>query len=244
MNNFTKTLIVALLLSIGIHFMIYYIIDKNLQNKTLNINTTNKINTASKNGYVKIKYVKIVKEKKIAKKKKTPAIVKKKSTPSVTLPTIKKETLDLKKFFTIQKQEKIEKEDMQKKAIDRQKEIEEIQQLSALTQDYIKLYGEQYFEFSKYHRRYLKQNLNKIGQITQRYLKYPNISIRTQQKGINIVEFYLHPNGDITDLKLSDSSYYTALDTNTIDTIKIAYQDYPKPLEKVKIKIFVKYILY
>jgi len=61
---------------------------------------------------------------------------------------------------------------------------------------------------------------------------------------MNVVEFYLHPNGDITDLKLADSSYYTALDTNSIDTIRIAYQDYPRPLEKVKIKIYIKYILY
>jgi len=266
MNNFSKTLIVAFLFSIVIHFMMYFTLDKTLQNNTLNINTTNKKNTTKKSGLVKIKYVKIkkvekekpkVKLKKINRKTKDQAQTKKlfkksvikdttkKTVPLINLPVIKKEPIDLKKFFTVQKkQEQVKRENEQKKAMQKQEEIEEIKQLPELTQSYIKLYGEQYFEFSKYQRKYLKQNLNKIGQITQRYLKYPSVSIRTKQKGINVVEFYLHPNGDITDLQLTDSSYYTALDTNSVDTIKIAYQDYPRPLEKVKIKIYIKYILY
>ena len=122
--------------------------------------------------------------------------------------------------------------------------MNEIRQLPALTQSYIKLYGEKYFEFSETQRKYLNQNLNKIGQITERYLEYPRVSIRTKQQGINVVEFYLHPNGDISNLKLTDSSYFTALDDNTLYTIKIAYQDYPRPIEKVLIRINVKYILY
>jgi len=251
MNNFTKTLFIAFLISIGIHFMMYFTIDKTLKNATLQINTTNKKNTTTKNGLVKIKYVKVKKIEKtksiITKtkefKEKTKKISKK-TVPLIQLPVIQKKPVDLKKFFTIQKQEKQKQNTEQQKALEREKEIQEIQKLPTATQSYIKLYGEQYFEFSKYQRRYLKQNLNKIGKITQRYLRYPKISIRTKQKGINVVEFYLHPNGDITDLKLTDSSYYTALDSNSIETIRIAYQDYPRPLEKVKIKIYIKYILY
>ncbi len=266
MKNFTMTLIVAFLFSIAVHFIMYFTIDKNLQNNTLNINTTNKKSTTTKNGLVKIKYVKIkpkVKKekpkeipkprpKKIKDKAQTKKIFKKstvketikKSIPIIKLPVVQKEPLDLKKFFTVQKQEKVERENEQKKALKKQEEIEKIQKLPALTQSYIKLYGEKYFEFSENQRRYLRQNLNKIGKITQRYLEYPSVSIRTKQQGINVIEFYLHPNGDISDLKLIDSSYYTALDTNTIYTVKIAYQDYPRPIEKVQIKINVKYILY
>ena len=263
MKNFTKTLIVAFLFSIAIHFMMYFTIEKTLQNNTLNINTTNKKSATTKNGLVNIKYVKIKKvvkkqakpkpektitktqkhKNQIHKKSKVKKVVKK-SIPLISLPIVQKEALDLKKFFTIQKEEKVERENEQKKAMQRQEEIKEIQELSALTQSYIKLYGEKYFEFSENQRRYLKQNLNKIGQITQRYLEYPNVSIRTKQQGVNIIEFYLHPNGDITELKLTDSSFYTALDVNTIETIKIAYQDYPRPVEIVQIKINVKYILY
>lgn len=259
MNNFTKTLIVAFLLSIAIHFMMYFTIDKTLQNQTLNINTTNKKSTTKKSGLIKVKYVKIKKnekkktvQKKVIKqktvetkqKKNIKKEITKKTIPLIELPNQQKKPVDLKKFFTIQKQEKVQRENKQKKAKDRQDEILEIQQLPAVTQSYIKLYGEQYFEFSKEQKRYLKQNLNKIGKITQRYLKYPRVSIRTKQKGINVVEFFLHPNGDISELKLVDSSFYTALDINSVDTIKIAYQDYPRPLEKVKIKIYIKYILH
>jgi protein TonB len=263
MKNFTKTLIVAFLISILIHFMMYFTIDKTLQNKKLRMNTSNKKSTLTKSGLVKIKYVKIKKVKKekpkikptlkksitkevirkIRKKSETKKKVKK-LIPLINLPVIQKAPLDLKKFFTIQKKEKVERENEQKRVEERRKEIQEIEQLPEITQSYIKLYGEQYFEFSKYQKKYLKQNLNKIGQITQRYLKYPRISIRTKQKGLNVVEFYLHPNGDISELKLADSSFYTALDTNSMETIRIAYQDYPRPFEKVKIKIYVRYILY
>lgn len=244
----------------------YFTIDKTLQNNNLNINTTNIKKTTKKNGLVKIKYVKIKpkpkkekpkdvptpKLKKIKEKAQTKKVLKKtkvkethkKSIPLINLPVVQKEPLDLKKFFTIQKQDIEQREKEQKKALEKREEIEEIQKLPALTQSYIKLYGEKYFEFSESQRRYLRQNLNKIGKITQRYLEYPSVSIRTKQQGVNVIEFFLHPNGDITDLKLIDSSYYTALDTNTVDTIKIAYQDYPRPFEKVQIKINVKYILY
>jgi len=268
MKNFTKTIIVAFLFSIVVHFMMYFTIDKTLQNNTLNINTTNKKSDTKKNGLVNIKYVKIkpkptpivkkekpkeipkvkkFKEKAQTKKMLTKKKVKeipKKSIPLIKLPVIKKEPLDLKKFFTVQKQDEVIRENEQKKALERQKEIEEIQQLPELTQSYIKLYGEKFFEFSKTQRRYLKQNLNKIGKITQRYLEYPDVSVRTKQQGVNVIEFYLHPNGDISELKLTDSSYYTALDSNSIYTIKLAYQDYPRPIEKIQIKINVKYILY
>ena len=264
MNNFTKTLIVAFLFSLAIHFIMYFTIDRTLQNNKLNMNTTTKKQTTKKNGLVKVKYVKIKPKKEIIKEK-TKTIAKKeikkqeikkiskkknitkkvkKTIPLINLPVRQTEPIDLKKFFTIQKQEKEDRDIEQKKALERQAEIEEIQQLPALTQSYIKLYGEKFFEYSETQRRYLKQNLNKIGKITQRYLEYPRVSIRTKQQGVNIAEFFLHPNGDITDLKLIDGSSYTALDRNTIYTIKLAYQDYPKPYEKVKVIMNVKYLLY
>jgi len=263
MNKFTKIIFVAFVLSLGIHFIMYFAINKSLHSNTLKINTTNKKTKDKKEGLVNIKYVKIKKKEEIKAQKKTEKkvieqtktqknIVKKltktktlkKTVSKIDLPTLEKKPIDLKQFFIIQKQDTLEKKEEDQKTIKRQKEIEEIKQLPALTQSYIKLYGEQYFEFSPTQRRYLKQNLNKIGKITQRYLEYPAVSIRTQQKGLNIVEFYFHPNGDITELKLSDSSFYTALDENTLETIRVAYQHYPRPFEKVKIKIFVRYILY
>jgi len=61
---------------------------------------------------------------------------------------------------------------------------------------------------------------------------------------MNIVEFTLHPNGDISDLKISNSSGYSSLDENTIETIEYAYKDYPRPKSPTKIKIYVYYKLY
>ncbi len=128
--------------------------------------------------------------------------------------------------------------------LDLAKEYQELQQLDSLTKSYLKLYGNEYFQLSNEQRKYLKDNLNTIGQITQEYLMYPSIAIRTKQSGTNVVEFILKPNGDITDLKITDGSSYSTLDRNTIKTIKIAYKDYPKPTEDTKVKIFVRYILY
>ena len=157
-----------------------------------------------------------------------------------------KKKVDLKKFFTINKTERIkeEKTSLYEKNKQLQEEKNDIKKLDQMTQSYLKLYGDEYFLLSKEEKRFLKTNLSRIGQITQRYLKYPAISIRTRQKGINVVEFILYDNGDISNLMITDGSGYTALDKNTIRTIKIAYKDYPKPYQQIKIKIYVRYILY
>lgn len=110
------------------------------------------------------------------------------------------------------------------------------------TKSYIKLYGEEFYNFEPKTKQYLIANLGKIGSITQKYLKYPTLSIKTKQQGVNTVEFMLHPNGDITDLKLISSSTYSALDQNSLRTIQIAYKDYPKPSIPTKIKIYINYI--
>jgi len=267
MKNLILTIFVAFLISLAIHFLLYITFQNRFQNNKLQISTTNKIQESKENGFTSIKYVKIkikkikkpVKiqkkiKKKISKKikkkiiKPTKKIIKKvpilKKIKAIQLPKIEPK-IDLKKLFIIQKKQTVTPIEKlkQQKVYEKKQEIKELQQLDQLTQSYIKLYGEKYFSFSKEQKKYLKDNLSRIGKITQRYLTYPTISIRTRQSGINVIEFFLHPNGDITDIILTDSSYYTALDQNTIDTIQIAYKDYPKPIQTVKIKIYVKYIL-
>jgi len=267
MKNLILTLFIALLISLAIHFLLYATIKDKLHDNTLRISTTNKIQKNTKSGFTSIKYVKIKKiEKKKAKKVKKPKDIVKKKVKKIIKKQIKKPLIkkipilkeikaiqlpkvepkiDLKKLFTIQKIEAVTPIEKlkQQQLIEEQKEVNELQQLDQLTQSYIKLYGEKYFAFSKEQKRYLKDNLNSIGRITQRHLTYPTISIRTRQSGINVIEFFLHPNGDITDIKITDSSYYTALDENTISVIQLSYQDFPRPIQTVKIKIYVKYIL-
>lgn len=113
-----------------------------------------------------------------------------------------------------------------------------------ITKSYIKLYGEEYNSFTKIQKVYLKKNLKNIGMITQKYLKYPSIAVRTRQSGTNVIEFTLYPNGDITKPVITSSSGYEVLDDNTIETIEFAYKDYPRPDEPTKIRIYVTYRLY
>lgn len=106
-----------------------------------------------------------------------------------------------------------------------------------------KLYGDEFKSFTKEQKEFLKENLKDIGAITQRYLKYPTIAAKLGQHGVNIVEFFLHPNGDISDLKIIDGSGYEILDKNSIYTIEIAYKEYPRPKSVTKIRIYVHYYL-
>ncbi len=115
-----------------------------------------------------------------------------------------------------------------------------------LPAQYRKLYKDEFNSYTKAQKEFLKDNLSKIGAITQKYLYlrgYPYISLKTKQQGQNAVEFYLHPNGDITGLRLITSSGYEALDQNSLETIKAAYKDYPLPKETTKVRIYVEYRL-
>lgn len=270
MKNIFTIIFISLFVSILIHIITFKSINNKFINNKLNIPTSNKILKPNKTkGYSNIKFVKLKKPepkkivKKIHKDKKTinkpiinneikkilkPKKVLKKKTVTPLKPLDLKPQVDLKSLFTISKIDKEKKEliDQQNKKYEEKinDEIKEIKNLDSLTQSYIKLYGNQYFKFSQNQKNYLKSNLNLIGKVTKKYLRYPDISIRTKQSGINIIEFTLHPNGDISNLKLLDSSGFTALDRNTKKTIELAYKEYPRPIEATKIRIYVSYILY
>jgi TonB family protein len=112
-----------------------------------------------------------------------------------------------------------------------------------------KLYGKKFFSYTTKQKKFIEQNLNEIHKITQRVLwqrGYPGglLSARTGQEGINIVSFYLYPNGDITNLRLKRKIGYRLLDENTIETIKSAYKDYPYPTERTQIIFFVEYSIF
>jgi len=264
-KNILITLIVAFIISLIIHFIAFDVINKKIANAKLSYPTTNiKKKPSPKKGFSNIKFVKLKKEtpkEKVVKKAKPTInqevkkilepikkpVAKKPSKPkAIQLPKVQKP--DLKSFFTVSKEDlKKAEEEQKEREKERQeiyKEINEIKQLDQVTQKYISLYGDTYFTLSKEQKTYLKNNLSRIGMITQRYLVYPGLSIKTRQSGINVIEFVLHPNGDISDVRITDSSNYTALDKNTVETIQLAYKDYPKPTEPTPIKIYVQYIMY
>lgn len=142
-----------------------------------------------------------------------------------------------------QEQEKQKKENLTNYPSAEQLELDR-NMLDNITKSYLELYGEEYNSFNAVQKVFLHKNLRDIGRITQRYLRYPSLAVRLRQAGTNIVEFMLHPNGDITNLILTNSSGSTSLDDNSLETIKIAYKDYPRPEETTKIKIYVNYSLY
>jgi len=110
-----------------------------------------------------------------------------------------------------------------------------------------RLYGSEFETYSQSQKKFIKNNLGTIHRITQRTLTmngYPDIAVRTGQQGTNIVSFYLHPNGDISNLRLKRDIGYQALDQNTLDVIRIAYKDYPLPNKKTRIIFHVQYSLY
>ena len=115
-------------------------------------------------------------------------------------------------------------------------------QKSTLTKDILDLYGKSINTLSPTSKEFLKNNLNTIRAITQSYLEFPQLAGELGLSGDTIVEFYLYPNGDISQIKLVKSSNYSMLDDNSIDTIQEAYKDYPHPKEKTLIRIIVKYI--
>ena len=109
------------------------------------------------------------------------------------------------------------------------------------------LYGSEFNIYSKNQKKFIKNNLGAIYRITQRTLNrngYPEVAGRTGQEGTNVVSFYLHPNGDISKLRLKTYIGYQALDNNTLEVIRIAYKDYPLPNQKTKIIFYVQYSAY
>jgi len=109
------------------------------------------------------------------------------------------------------------------------------------------LYGKEFYSYTKTQQKFIRNNLSEIYRITQNTLYmngYPDVAVRTGQQGVNVVSFYLHPNGDISNLRLIKPMGYEALDQNTIAVIQIAYKDYPRPKTKTKIVFYVNYKLY
>lgn len=104
-------------------------------------------------------------------------------------------------------------------------------------------YGPEFGYLGKEEQEFIINNLAYIGRITQKYLRYPANAAMLQQGGGNVVEFYLHPNGDISDLKIIKKSGFILLDKNSIKTIEIAYKDYPRPKTKTLIRFYINYFI-
>jgi len=110
-----------------------------------------------------------------------------------------------------------------------------------------KLYGSSFHTFTPTQKEFIENNLNTIQRITQNLLTrrgYPEGAGRNRQEGTNVVSFNLHPNGDISGLRLKQRIGSRPLDDNTLSLIRSAYKDYPYPSTTTQIVFYVTYSIY
>lgn len=257
-----KHIILALILSIGLHLLAFYSLKEHKIKEYSDKPSTSK-QTQSSIHYVKLQRrapvkksidkpfeKKVVEQKaKVVKKKaykKVKKVVKQAKRKVLKKPDKTIQRKPIEKVEAIPNYQKLNPTKLQKQTLNEflAAPVLDTNLLDEVTQSYLKLYGEEYDSFTTVQKVYLQNNLKDIGRITQKYLRYPKIAIRLRKAGTNIVEFVLHPNGDISNLRITSTSGYSFFDKQTLETIEIAYKDYPRPEEKTKIKIYVRYIFY
>ena len=109
-----------------------------------------------------------------------------------------------------------------------------------------KLYGDKFGELSAGEQKYILDNHEAMRRITQGVLNrygHSRIPDNLKANDINMVEFYLHPDGSISGMRLLKNSQFSILDDTTQETIEIAYKDYPRPEQKTYIRYRVWYNL-
>ena len=109
-----------------------------------------------------------------------------------------------------------------------------------------KLYGSKWGELTTGQQRYMIDNLEVMRRITQKVLnRVARVSLprNINVNRTNIIEFYLHPNGDMTNFRFLKKSGYFELDNITKETIEYSYAKYPRPKEKILIRYNVYYNL-
>jgi len=109
-----------------------------------------------------------------------------------------------------------------------------------------RLYGDKFNELSEGEQKYIIDNQEIMRRITQGVLdrygrsKIPD-SVRVNDT--NMIEFYLHPDGSISNLHFLKNSQLAILDDTTKETIELAYAKYPRPQQKTLIRYRVWYNL-
>jgi len=117
---------------------------------------------------------------------------------------------------------------------------------SSINQNIKELYGEEFGKLTPGQQQYIIDNQEIMRRITQQVLTRVarvNLPNDLNVNRSNVIEFYLHPNGDMTDFKFLQKSGYYVLDDTTKETIEYAYSRYPRPKEKTLIRYNVYYNL-
>lgn len=109
-----------------------------------------------------------------------------------------------------------------------------------------KLYGDKFGELSQGEQKYILDNQEAMRRITQGVLdRYGRSKIPDNLRAneTNTIEFYLHPDGSISNIHFLNNSRLSILDDTTKETIELAYAKYPRPAQKTLIRYRVWYNL-
>ncbi|MCK9374230.1 MAG: hypothetical protein M0P91_13695 [Sulfuricurvum sp.] len=109
-----------------------------------------------------------------------------------------------------------------------------------------RLYGDKFNDLSAGEQKYIIDNQETMRRITQGVLDrygHSKIPDSVRIKDTNMIEFYLHPDGSISDLHFLKNSQLSLLDDTTKETIELAYARYPRPEQKTLIRYRVLYDL-
>lgn len=117
---------------------------------------------------------------------------------------------------------------------------------SLISEDLKEAYGDALGKLSEGEQKYILDNQEIMRRLTQTQLNRTgstDIPNNLRVNDYNLVEFYLHPNGDMTDFKVIRHSNFFLLDQVTKDTIEAVYWRYPRPKQKTLIRYKFGYYL-
>lgn len=235
-----KKILAAFIISLLIHsFFIYSFND--IKNEEKKEQTKKPHNTSE------VKFVKLTPSEPIASQKEAKPLKKEEPKPKKEITKEKVEIKELKEAKSFQEKILKESSKLQEQTLENFLSQKDTIYNSEVFNELKELYGKEYDNFTTVQKAYLEKNINNFQIITQRVLNrlgYPHEAVRLKITGINIVEFIFHPNGDISDLKIIQSSGYSILDNRTLELIQIAYKEYPKPQTPTLLRFKVFYRLY
>lgn len=108
------------------------------------------------------------------------------------------------------------------------------------------LYGDVFNDLSAGEQKFILDHQETMRRITQdilgRYAPY-RIPPGLELEESNMVEFYLHPDGSVSDLRFLHNSRLELLDNVTLETLQIAYKKYPRPEQPTLIRYRIDYVL-
>jgi periplasmic protein TonB len=123
---------------------------------------------------------------------------------------------------------------------------EKVQSSTKISDTIQRLYGDKFNELTEGEQQYILDNQEAMRRITQKVLdryaqsRIPN-NIRTNDT--NMIEFYLHPDGSISNIKFLQNSQLSILNDTTKEVIELSYAQYPRPKQKTLIRYRVAYNL-